>query len=196
MDVNELELYDGKQPEVRYETTAPKISIFRRIWTKLFKRKITYIETETPNGVFKVYYDNKIDRLVFHFPDDLKLRIVGGVDIQQTGDFNLETLGEINLLTHDNMLNLDSLNSKIFINSMMSKQIRDLDMSVELRDQIMTQWKEKEKSSRKDKCIVHEQMEIIGELVHRLNELESVVHGKPIDKDAILERIRKVNNHE
>jgi len=44
--------------------------------------------------------------------------------IEYCGDIELQVNGEFNLLTKDNIMCFDSLNSKIFLNSLMCKSIR------------------------------------------------------------------------
>lgn len=195
-EIDEFKLYDGVVPDIRKTTTPPKLNIFQKIIKNIFPKTVDYIETKTPKGLFKIYYDYKLDTLIVDIPNGLKLRLLGSLNIQTTDDFNVETLGEMNLLTHDNFICLDALNSNIHLNSCMAGQIRELTAIEEFRKEKHKQIKKHKEKTKDNKCAHQELLEIIGELVNRLNTLEAQVYQQPIDGKSIIERVKRMANHE
>lgn len=66
-----------------------------------------------------IQYDKDINLLKITSPNNMPLKV------EFSGDIELQINGEFNLLTIDNNICLDSLNSKIYLNSQRCKSIRD-----------------------------------------------------------------------
>lgn len=93
---------------------------------RLDVKQSSIIAIPTPLGDFQLTFDTENNTCVVQLPKDIKFAIIGNIDLKVSGDLNAETSGEINLLSHNNMICLDSLDSSIHFNSLMAKQIRDL----------------------------------------------------------------------
>lgn len=103
-----------------------KINIITKIRNAIQKRRIF--------KEIKFSYDNNLQRIIMQLPDTIGFRIEGNVDIQCNYDLNVETLGEINLLGH-NDLSMDSLDSKIFLNSYNCRHIRHDPIYIKKREE-------------------------------------------------------------
>ena len=82
-------------------------------------------ETEIELKGFFIKTDIENKTLTISIPKDFKINVIGNIDFQIKGDFNIETDGEINLLSNNKDINLESLGAKIFLNSYRAKQIRN-----------------------------------------------------------------------
>ena len=71
-----------------------------------------------------IQYDKDLNLLKVSAPDNLPLKV------EFSGDIELQINGEFNLLTVNNDICLDSLNSKIYLNSQRCKSIRDKNITI------------------------------------------------------------------
>lgn len=81
-------------------------------------------EDVIPNGI-DIDYDSESNIMTLKNNNamPLTIRFEGGLNIQFDEDFVLESTGQVDLITHDNMICLDSIDSAIHLNSRKAKKL-------------------------------------------------------------------------
>jgi len=86
----------------------------------------------------KLKFKSKRDKITLYKNDHQILSVFikddGSIGLSIYGDLDISIIGEINIISSKN-ISIDSIGSKLFFNSKMSKQIRDLPTSIEYRKQ-------------------------------------------------------------
>ena len=146
----------------------------------------------TPAGDICLHYDNKKKALIVTLPPELKIGIVGNVDLKVTGDYNVETLGEINLLSRRKDINIESLGARIFLNSFRAKQIRQLGRYKAKRKEYL----DKAKIKIPQKNIFEEVIEAMSSLNERVTALEGIGNNPDFKLPSIVCGCQKDNPEE
>lgn len=82
--------------------------------------------------------NTEIEILPFNFiiqfnGDSIQMFVKGNTNMHVDGDFNLGIDGEFSVISNNNPIHLDSINSNIYLNSRQSKILKDLPESIEYR---------------------------------------------------------------
>lgn len=64
------------------------------------------------------------DTIQIKLPDNLKIQITGDIDLTIDGKFNIDATC-MNFVTRRNPINMDSVRSNIYLNSLTSEQLKD-----------------------------------------------------------------------
>lgn len=96
------------------------------------------VKVTEENGVTKV--EVLPFKFVVEFDDDkVMISVKGNTEMVVDGDFYLGVNGEFGIMSKDNPIHIDTLNSQLHLNSRLSKVLTDLPESIEYRKQIFNQ---------------------------------------------------------
>lgn len=113
-----------------------------------------------------IYYNVYDNKLYINLPPNLMVHINNDINIESSGSFNLTTYG--------NPICIDSVNSKIFLNSLKSKSVRDSKEYLTLRELYLKKLsilKSREFNVKKE---LSEVKETLVNLNNKLNNIENV----------------------
>ena len=100
-----------------------------------------------------IEYDYINNELLINLPKDLKIRFLNNIDIITENDFNVLSLNEINLCSVNHDINIDSLNSAIYLNSQKAKQIKNIPQIITINQENNHFTKKKELLINLNKCL-------------------------------------------
>ncbi len=90
-------------------------------------------EVEIPSLQLVVRYDDENLEIKFKGKKNNSIMLDGNTKLCVNGDFYILAAGEMGLVTDGSPMHLDSVNSKLFINSRVSNLLKDLPESIEYR---------------------------------------------------------------
>jgi len=88
----------------------------------------------TPNILMKYNEDN--NELIIESKEEQPLAInyIGNIQLRVEGDIEITSNGQFDILTHDEMICLESLGSSIHFNSFMAKSIREMKIDKDVKE--------------------------------------------------------------
>jgi hypothetical protein len=123
---------------------------------------------KTPDGN-KVIKVDKFKFFVVICENHLEICFNDNTILSTNGDLGINVNGEFSVTTNNHDLHLDSINSNIHLNSRRSKYIKDLPESIEYREQLDKEMREKERAMLEHHEHFDEYLEM---LENRISELE------------------------
>lgn len=133
------------------------------------------LELLTPIGTFYLILDVDQKMIQVQVPEGFKLGFVNGLDIALGGDLDIDSIGEVNLVTRGKNINIDSLEAAIYLNSLKSKQTRDDPNWDSQRNELMEIARSKRdeiEHQKKHSCSTERLLELVSDLTERVERLE------------------------
>lgn len=86
-------------------------------------------------SLFRCELDVENNILFITIPKDLKISLLNSLDLSVGGEFNIDTLNGINIVSREHDINIDSFHANIFLNSLLSKQISEMRECIDIRNE-------------------------------------------------------------